>query len=144
MEDVKESINKTNKITNKEIIESYLDFYKHSEQSIRTRRSVLNYFFIRFGYIDHIFNINKRILMNYFNYLNQLENITLKTKKMKWIILKGLCQFVNEYYEEELDKPRDKLIKSYFKIGIIFDLIAKFIIYSINLCPSWSYFRKFN
>ena len=105
MEDVKESINKISKITNKEIIGSYLNFYKHSKQSIIVRRSCLNYFFIRFNYTGHIFDINKRILMNYFNYLNQLENISLKTKKMKWIILKGLCQFVNEYYEEELDKP---------------------------------------
>lgn len=93
-------------LTNDKIIEKYLNRYRHSEQSIRTRKSNLNYFFNReyFGFKGHISEIEKSILMDYFDYLNHLKTIGLTTKKLKWTFLKGLIEFCMEYYDDFLIK----------------------------------------
>jgi len=90
------------KLTNDNIIEEYLYRFRHSQQSIRTRKSNLNYFFDKkyFGYPGHIFDMNKRSLMKYFDYLNHLETISLQTKKMKWSILRNLLEFCMENYDD--------------------------------------------
>jgi len=90
-------------ISNQEIIDKYLNRYIHSKQSISTRRSCLNYFFNTkyFGYSGHIFDIKKKILLDYFNYLNQLKNLSLGTKKTKWILLKSFLDYCSEYYEDD-------------------------------------------
>ena len=88
---------------NKEIIEEYLHSFRNSEQSQATRRSCLNYFFKSkyFGYKGHVFNIGKKSLLKYRDYLNHLETISLSTKKTKWTILKSFLTFCEDCYEEE-------------------------------------------
>ncbi|MFX1256771.1 MAG: tyrosine-type recombinase/integrase [Promethearchaeota archaeon] len=94
-----------NRPTNKEIIEKWLYRYRDSIQSIRTRRSVLNYFFGKkyFGYNEHIFDIKKRDLIDYFDYLNHLDTISLRTKKTKWTLLKSLLNWGLDYYEDDYE-----------------------------------------
>lgn len=88
-------------ITNEEIIKRYLNHYEHSKQSSKTRASCLNYFFLTKynGYNGHIFNIKKEDLVSYFDYLNQLETISLDTKKLKWNIIKSFLKFSMEFYD---------------------------------------------
>jgi len=92
------------RLTNDEIIEKYLNGYRHSNASISTRKSCLNYFFDKkyFGFDGHISEIKKSTLVDYFNYLNQLETISLGPKKMKWTFIKGLLEFCMEYYDDFL------------------------------------------
>ena len=94
------------KLTNEEIIEKYLYRFRHSKQSIKTRKSNLNYFFNKkyFGFEGHISEIEKSILMDYFDYLNHLETISLATKRLKWTFLKGLIEFCMEYYDDFIIK----------------------------------------
>ena len=65
-----------------------------------------------FGYNDHIFEIGKRKLMEYRDYLNQLNSISLSTKKTKWTILRSFLTHVEDFYEEEYEVifkfPRNK------------------------------------
>lgn len=88
---------------NKEIIDEYLDTFRSSEQSQATRKSCLNYFFESkyFGYKGHVFDIGKKSLLKYRDYLNHLETISLSTKKTKWTILKSFLTFCEDCYEEE-------------------------------------------
>ena len=81
--------------------------FSHSEQSISTRKSALNYFFQkdRFSYTKHILDIEKNHIIDYFNYLNHSKKISLRTKKLKWTIFKNFVQFCNEYYEDLIEKP---------------------------------------
>lgn len=100
-------INKNKEIwpENNEIIEKYLHTFRNSKQSQNTRKSCLNYFFkkIYFGYNEHIFEIGKRNLLEYKDYLNHLETISLSTKKTKWAILRSFLTFCEDFYEEEFD-----------------------------------------
>lgn len=91
-----------NNPTNKEIIEKYLNHYRHSKQSVKTRKSALNYFFKKkyFGYKGHIFEITTDILINYFDYLKHLKNLSLGTKKTKWTLLNSFLNFTMEYYQK--------------------------------------------
>ena len=95
-------MNNLTNLTNDKIIERYLYRYRHSKQSITTRKYNLNYFFNKkyFGYPGRIFDVDKRSLMDYFDYLNHLETISLNTKKMKWTILRSLLEFCMEYYDD--------------------------------------------
>ncbi len=105
-------MNKLTILKNEEIIEKYLYRYRHSPQSIKTRKYNLNYFFNKkyFGYSGHIFEIDKRSLMDYFDYLNHLETISLRTKKMKWTILRTLLEFCMEYYDDFMIKiPKNSI-----------------------------------
>jgi len=104
--------------TNQKIIETYLNHYRHSRQSVKTRKSSLNYFFESkyFGYGDFyipsdfslnvvflkrdIFDIDTDTLIDYFDYLKHLETISLGTKKTKWILLISLLNFCMEYYRK--------------------------------------------
>jgi len=88
---------------NKEIIDEYLHTFRDSKQSQATRRSCLNYFFKSkyFGYKGHVFDIGKKSLLKYRDYLNHLETISLSTKKTKWTILKSFLTFCEDCYEEE-------------------------------------------
>lgn len=106
---------------NNEIIEKYLYTFRNSKQSQNTRKSSLNYFFDEnyFGYSNHVFEIGKRNLMEYKDYLNHLETISLSTKKTKWTILHSFLSFVEDYYEEEYDIffkfPKEKKWKAIHK-----------------------------
>lgn len=99
-------MNNLTNLTNDKIIEAYLYRWRHSQQSITTRKYNLNYFFNKkyFGYSGHIFDMHKRNLMDYFDYLNHLETISLNTKKMKWTILRSFLAFCMEYYDDFIIK----------------------------------------
>ena len=104
VKDLKE--NNQNFPSNDEIIKKYLNRYQHSKQSIATRKSALNYFFGTseeeyFSYSGHIFEISKSDLLDYFDYLNQLETISLTTKRLKWTILKSFIDYCIDYYEDD-------------------------------------------
>ena len=88
--------------TNQEIIETCLNHYRHSKQSVKTRKSSLNYFFKPeyFGYKGNVFDIDTDILIDYFDYLKHLETISLGTKKTKWTLLKSFLNFTMEYYRK--------------------------------------------
>ncbi len=101
---------------NDDIIEKYLNRYKHSKQSVATRKSTLNYFFKEeyFGYNKHIFEISKKELLDYFDYLNQLDSISITTKQLKWRILKSFLDYCVDYYEDDFDfviKFPNRLVK---------------------------------
>ena len=88
--------------SNKVIIEKYLNHYRHSKQSVKTRKSALNYFFKKeyFGYNGHTFDIETDVLIDYFDYLKFLERKSLATKKTKWVLLKSFLNFCMEYYRK--------------------------------------------
>lgn len=91
-----------NRPTNQEIINAYLNHYRYSKQSVKTRKSSLNYFFEPkyFGFSKHIFEIDTDTLIDYFDYLKHLKTISLDTKKTKWILLISLLNFCMEYYRK--------------------------------------------
>ncbi len=91
-----------NKPMNNTIISKYLNHYRHSNQSVKTRKSSLNYFFNPkyFGHKGHIFDINTDILIDYFDYLKHLETISLGTKKTKWTLIISFLNFCMEYYRK--------------------------------------------
>lgn len=91
-----------NRPMNKTVINKYLKRYRYSYQSVKTRKSALNYFFNSkyFGYMGHIFDINTDTLIDYFDYLKHLETISLGTKKTKWTLLISFLNFCMEYYRQ--------------------------------------------
>ncbi len=102
--------------SNEAIIDKYLNRYKHSNQSVAARKSALNYFFKEkyFGSKGHIFEITKSELIDYFDYLNQLEDLSLNSKKLKWTILKSFLDFCMDYYDEKYNfiiKFPNRLVK---------------------------------
>ncbi len=100
-----EKKDKTQWPDNDTIIKEYLHTFRHSKQSQGTRSSCLNYFLNEkyFGYNDHIFEIGKRKLMEYQDYLKHLDSISLQTKRTKWTILRSFLTHVEDYYEEDYD-----------------------------------------
>lgn len=90
-----------NRPTNNLIIERYLNRFD-SKQSIKTRKSALNYFFLDkyFGFEGHIFDINTDSLIDYFDYLKHLDTLSLGSKKTKWTLLISFLNFCIEYYRE--------------------------------------------
>ena len=108
--------NKQDLPSNDEIIRKYLNRYNHSEQSVATRKSALNYFFKKkyFNYKKHVFEISKKELLDYFDYLNQLNSIGLTTKQLKWTLLKSFLDYCVDYYEDDFDfiiKFPNRLVK---------------------------------
>ena len=91
-----------NRPSNKTIIDKYLNHYRHSHQSVKTRKSALNYFFGEeyFGYKGHVFDLETDVLIDYFDYLKFLEQRSLATKKTKWTLLKSFLNFCMEYYRK--------------------------------------------
>lgn len=89
---------------NKEIIEKYLNHYKHSKQSVQTRKSTLNAFFGAklkyFNYTGHVFEITTDTLIDYFDHLKQAKELSLSSKKTKWTLLISFLNFTMEYYRE--------------------------------------------
>ena len=90
--------------TNQEIVDRYLQRFAHSMPSLRGRKYGLRYFFESryFGYDKHVFEMKKRDAVDFFDYLNQLDNIAFQTKINKWNIFRSFLQFVMEYYEDFL------------------------------------------
>jgi len=89
-------------MTNQQIIDRYLKRFSHSKQSQSMRKYCLQYYFSSrfFGYSGHIFNISKRDVIDYFDYLNNLDTISLQTKQNKWMIFRSFLQFNMEYYDD--------------------------------------------
>ena len=90
--------------SNSLVIEKYLNYYRHSKQSVKVRKSCLRYFFDKkyFGFSNNIYEITKINLIDYFDYLNHKSDISISTKINKWIILKSFLQFCMEYYDDFL------------------------------------------
>jgi len=71
---------------------------------MKTRRSCLNYFFGEekpkecFGYNNHIFDIDTSILLDYHDWLKNLDTVSIQTRKNKWVILRSFLQYIMEYY----------------------------------------------
>ncbi len=82
---------------NKEIIEKYINHWK-SIQSQKMRSSSLNYFFQKFAFSGHVFDINTSILIDYHEFLDKSNEISLQTKKNKWNILTSFLNFTMEYF----------------------------------------------
>lgn len=93
-----------NKLTNEDLIEKYLSYFKHSNQSMATRKSAINYFIKKFGFKKNLLDIEKKNLIDYFNYLNQSNELSLSSKRLKWTILKNFIEFCNDYYENIIEK----------------------------------------
>ena len=91
-------------ISNQQIIDRYLKRFSHSKQSQNMRKYCLIYFFNPkfFGYDGYIFNLKKRDVIDYFDYLNHLDSISLQTKQNKWMIFRSFLQFIMEYYDDFL------------------------------------------
>ena len=89
-------------ITNQQVIDRYLKRFSPSQKSQSTRKYALEYFFRsdNFGYNGHVFNITKRDVIDYFDYLNHLDTIALQTKINKWMIFRSFLQFIMEYYDD--------------------------------------------
>ena len=52
--------------------------------------------------------------MDYFDYLNQLDSISITTKQLKWRILKSFLDYCVDYYEDDFDfviKFPNRLVK---------------------------------
>jgi len=92
-----------NRPKNDEIIDKYLEHFNNSNQSKKVRRSSLNYFFNSnyFNFNEHVFDITTTTLIDYFNYLKALKNISITTKKFKWTILCSFLNYIMEYYYED-------------------------------------------
>ena len=113
-----------NRPTNKKLIQDYLDFYRHSKQSVKMRCSSLRFFFGKyftigngkedknwFNYNDHVFDITTKILKEYFNRLKNLNSVSITTRRNKWVILKSFLDFTMEDYNDFVIKVPSKRIK---------------------------------
>lgn len=102
-------------INNKDLIEEYLNFYRHSKQSVKMRNSCLRFFFGEyypfgngkidgdwFNYKGPVFDITTQLLKEYFTHLKNLDSISIITRKNKWIILISFLRFIMEDYPEFL------------------------------------------
>lgn len=92
--------------TNKEIIDKYLDMYRHSYDSIKSRECAIRHFILEkyFGYEKELIDINKRMLIEYFRWLNSNNDLAFASKKFYWTVMCGVVHFINEYYEDDLKK----------------------------------------
>ena len=99
---------------NKTLIEKYLNHYNHSPQSKKMRESSLRFFFGRnfplgngkkdetwFNFAGHIFEIDNEIIIDYFDYLNTLETLSISTRKNKWHIFTSFLNYTVYIYGEK-------------------------------------------
>ena len=104
--------NKEKRPQNKEVIDTYLKHYDHSEDSKSMRRSSLKYFFGEkrseksFGYNEHIFDIDVSTLLDYFNWLKNLDIVSIQTRRNKWNILTSFLKYTMIYYNSQKDKDK--------------------------------------
>lgn len=91
--------------TNSKLIKDYIKYFQHSPQSQAMRKSSLKYFFSKFNYNGHVFDITTKKLKEFFTWLKNLVDLSVETKKSKWNIL---TSFLNSIME---DYPEDFLIK---------------------------------
>lgn len=140
---IQEVVSPTYEVTNDQIIQKYLNRYKHSKRSVETRKYNLQYFFEKryFGYEGHTFDIKKRDAIDYFDYLNHLEEVCLRTKINKWNTFRSFLQFVMEYYEDLVIvipkfcvnwKPVHKIPKSNRDLVMNRDEVKKILDYCKN------------
>lgn len=129
--------------TNEQVIEKYLDRYRHSVRSRNSRKYNLDYFFQDryFGYQGHIFDIQKRDVLDFFDYLNHKEDLCLKTKINKWNTFRSFLQFSQEYYDSFRVviptftvhwKPVHKLAKTNKDVVLEREEIQKILKYCVN------------
>lgn len=98
-------------LSNEEIINTYLNHYKHSQQSYNLRKSSLKYFFGKstknnhteerkaFNYQGHVFDLTTDKLIDYFDWL-KAQPISLTTKKNKWNIMVSFLKSTMEYFRK--------------------------------------------
>ncbi|MFX1567897.1 MAG: tyrosine-type recombinase/integrase [Promethearchaeota archaeon] len=97
------NINSIKKKTNNQLKKQYVARYNGSTG---TRLSALRYFFGNkqtdtcFGFKGKIYEISKADLMDYFDWLNNLETLSIETKKLKWTILKSFLEYLMEYFDD--------------------------------------------
>ena len=75
--------------------------YIHSKSSLLQRKYAIGYFLEEryFGYDRHLFDIKKRDVIDFFDYLNHKEDLCLNTKMTKWNYFRSFLQFCMEYYD---------------------------------------------
>ena len=137
-------VNKLTDFTNEELIDEYIGFYQHSPQSQANRRSSLKYFFgvDHYNYQDHVSTITTSILKRYFNWLKNLNGISIATKKNKWTILISFLNSTMEDYNEFLIKIPSKSVDWRGASGngkIMKDILSKEEIMEIL-----DYFKRYN
>ena len=88
--------------SNDEVVGIYLRYYRYSKSSVGTRKHSLKYFFdkLYFGYDKTVSDISKYDLLEYFDYLNNKDDISLITKENKWKIIRGFLRFCMEYFDD--------------------------------------------
>lgn len=98
--------------SNQELIDNYINHYRHSKQSQSNRKSSLKYFFgeDHFNYQDKIFDITTKLLVTYFEWLKNLDTINITTKRNKWTILISFLNYTMELHQEFLIKIPQKTV----------------------------------
>ncbi len=113
-------------ITNDEILNNHYSQYI-SIASKSSRKSNLKRL-TTFLENKHLLTIKKRDLIDFFNFLNQHPDLAENTKLTTWNMTRALTHFVNDYYEEYLDKaiviPKVHWSKIHKESGSNKDVIA--------------------
>lgn len=99
---------------NKNIIEKYLNHYNHSHQSRKMRESSLRFFFgvnfplgngkkdeNWFNYDGHIFEVDEGLILDYFDYLKNLDTLSITTRKNKWHIFTSFLNYTVYIYRKK-------------------------------------------
>lgn len=115
-----------NRPANKTIIIKYLNHYNHSPQSRKMRESSLRFFFGKsfpigngnfndkwVNYDSHVFDIDNEIIIDYFDYLKNLDTISITTRKNKWHIFISFLNYTMYVYRKHnfiIAKPPKEFI----------------------------------
>lgn len=102
-------------LKNKEIIQDYLDRFS-SKESRKMRQSNINLFLTKINQ-KPIFKLNKQDIIKYFNYLNIDPNLTLKTKKNRFNVVRTFLLYCLEVYDSDFKMVFPKYSIKWSKIG---------------------------
>jgi len=130
--------------SNEELIDEYMGYFMHSPQSQDNRRSALKYFFREdhYNYKDHVSTITTSILKKYFNWLKNLDGISIATKKNKWTLLISFLNSTMEDYNEFLIKIPTKSVDWRGASGN--GKIMKDILTKEEITKILDYFKRYN